>query len=240
MADGGGDAFPTAIVEGYHATVGQRQLYLALALLAGYLARYGTVYLVGQPVLAGHGLHLQHALQVFLYLVLLVGHVVIVVLYGVVAHDGLGRVAEHLGHVEVEGLDAVALLEGEVGVAGGLADDIHRCALALGYLLHVLDVLLVDQQAHALLALVGDNLLRGERLVADGQLRHVYLAAALLDELREAVQMAGRAVVVDADHGIGVFLAEGAHQVVGTLLHFGVGALDGIQLDAVRVAAGVY
>ena len=51
--------------------------------------------------------------------------------------------------------------------------------------------------------------------------------------------MACRAVVVYADYGVDVFLAEGAHEVVGALLHLGVGALDGVQLNAVGVASGV-
>ena len=66
-------------------------------------------------------------------------------LYGVVAHNGLGRVAEHLGDVEVEGLDAVALFEGEVRIAGGLTDDLQRGTLALRNLTDLLDVLLIDE-----------------------------------------------------------------------------------------------
>ena len=97
--------------------------------------------------------------------------------------------AEHLGDIQVEGLHTVALLEGEVGIARGLADDIHRSALALGNLLHVLDMLLVNEQTHALLTLVGYNLLRRECLVADRQLGHVYLTATLLNKFGEAVQM---------------------------------------------------
>ena len=91
--------------------------------------------------------------------------------------------AEHLRHVQVEGLHPVGLSEREVGIARGLSHDIHGCALALGYLPHVVYVLLVYQQTHALLTLVGYYLLGRERLVADGQARHVYLAAAVLHQL---------------------------------------------------------
>ena len=52
--------------------------------------------------------------------------------------------------------------------------------------------------------------------------------------------MSGRAVVVDGHHGVHVFLAECAHQIVGTLLHLGVGTLHGVQLNAVAVATGVH
>ena len=161
------------------------------------------------------------------------------VLYGIVAHDGLWRVAEHLCYVEVERLHTVALAEREVGVASGLADHVERSTLTLSNAAYVLNVLFVDEQSHALLTLVGNDFLGAERLVTDGQLRHVNLAAALLDQFRQTVQVAGRAVVVDADHGVHVLLAEGTHQVVGTLLHLGVGTLHGVQLDAIRVASCV-
>ena len=81
-------------------------------------------------------------------------------LYSLVDHHRLWRMSEHLGHVEVERLDAVALHKREVCVAGGLANDIHRGAFALGNAAYVVDVLLVDEQSHALLALVGNYFFR--------------------------------------------------------------------------------
>ena len=147
---------------------------------------------------------------------------------------------EHLGHVEVEGTDAVALLEGEVGIARGLAHDIQRSTLALGNLADVIDVFLLNQQAHALLTFVGDDFLAGERRVADGQLGHIDEAAALLHEFAQAVHMTCRAVVMDADDGVDIFFAERTHEVVSTLLHLRVGTLHSIQLDAAAVAACIY
>ena len=44
--------------------------------------------------------------------------------------------------------------------------------------------------------------------------------------------MSGRTVVVDADNGVDIFFAERTHEVVGTLLHFRVGTLHGVELDA--------
>ena len=64
MSQSGGDAFAAAIVEGHHTTVAQRQLYLALTLLAGYLARHGAVHLVGEPVFAGHSFQAEHLLDI--------------------------------------------------------------------------------------------------------------------------------------------------------------------------------
>ena len=104
----------------------------------------------------------------------------------------------------------------------------------------MLKVLFVDEQSHALLALVGDDLLGRECLVADRQLGHVDLATAVLDKLREAVEVSGRAVIVDGDYRVDVFLDEGTHEVIGTLLHLRVGALHSVELDAVAVSAGIY
>ena len=44
--------------------------------------------------------------------------------------------------------------------------------------------------------------------------------------------MTCRTVVVDRYDRIGVLLAESADDVVGTLLHLGIGTLHGVELDA--------
>ena len=67
-------------------------------------------------------------------------------------------------------------------VAGGLTHHIQRCALTLGDGLDVIQMPLVDEQSHALLALVGNNFLGTERFVADGQLGHINLSAAVFHE----------------------------------------------------------
>ena len=147
--------------------------------------------------------------------------------------------SEHLGHIEVERLHAIALLEREVGVACGASHHIERCALACGDLLHLVELVVLDEQSHALLALVGNDFLGREGLVADGQLGHVDLAATLLNELRETVEVPGRSVVVNGCYGVGVVLHQGAHQVVGAFLHLGVGTLHGVELHGCAIAACV-
>ena len=254
MPDGSGDALHAAIVESHHAAVRERQLYLPLALLTGYLARHRAVHLVGQPVFTGHGLHLQHALKIFSELLAGDGgdagisgftgfpriiHVLIVTLHGVVAHHRLWRMAKHLGYIQVEWLHPITLPEREVTIAGGLTNYIERCAFALSYLPHMIDMLLIYQQPHALLTLIGDDFLRGERLVANGQLSHVNLATALLDKLRQTVQVARRAMVMDGDHGIDILLTQRPHQVIGPLLHLWIGTLHGVQLYAIAIPARV-
>ena len=89
MTDGGGDTFLATIIEGHDTTVGQRQLYLSLTLLAGNLACHRAVDFVGQPVFTSHSLQLQHALEIIVKLRSVVFHILIMALHRVVAHDGL-------------------------------------------------------------------------------------------------------------------------------------------------------
>ena len=124
-------------------------------------------------------------------------------------------------------------------VASGFAYYIQRSTLALCDAAYVVDVLLVDEQAHTLLALVGDDFLSRESLVADRQFGHVNLATVLLYELRETVEVTSRTVVVDTYYRVYVLLAQCANEVVGTLLHLRVGTLNGVQLNTVAVTAGI-
>ena len=62
MSQSGGDALHPTVVECYHAAVTERQLNLALTLLACNLSSHGAVNLIGEPVLAGYGLQLEDAL----------------------------------------------------------------------------------------------------------------------------------------------------------------------------------
>ncbi len=89
------------------------------------------------------------------------------------------------------------------------------------------------------MALVGDDFLGRKRRIAHGQAAHVDGAAALFDEFGQTVDVTGRTVVVDRHHGVVFLLAEGANEVGGTLLHFGVGALHSIELNTRAVTAGV-
>ena len=90
MSDSCGDASASAIVECHHAAVGQRQLQLALCLLEGHLARDGAVHLVREPVLAGHGLQLQHAVNVFVHVGRIVAHVLVFPFHRFVHHHRFG------------------------------------------------------------------------------------------------------------------------------------------------------
>ena len=191
MTDGSGDSFLTTIVECHHTAVGQRKLKGTLTLLLCNLARHTAVNLVGEPVLASHGFQLKHVLQILIHLVDGIYSVFVFTLHGLVVHIGFRRMAEHLSHVEVERTDPVTLLKREVGVTGGLAYHIERSTLTLGNLAHMVDMFFLNEQSHTLLALVGDDFLRREGLVADRQLGHVDRTAAFLHQLRQAVHMTG-------------------------------------------------
>ena len=147
--------------------------------------------------------------------------------------------AEHLCNIEVERAYAITLLKSEVSITRGLADNIERSALALGNGTNVIKMLFLDEQSHAFLTLVGNDFLAGEGGVADGQLGHVDESATILDQLAEAVDMTCRAMVVYAHDGVHLFFAQGAHEVIGTLLHLRVGTLYGIEFDTAAVATRV-
>ena len=104
----------------------------------------------------------------------------------------------------------------------------------------MLNVFFLNEQAHALLAFVGNDFFGRESGVADGELAHVDQAAAFLHQFAQAVDVACATMVVDAHNGVDLFFAEGAHEVVGALLHFGVSALYGIEFDAAAVASRFY
>ena len=76
--------------------------------------------------------------------------------------------SEHLCHIQIEGLHTVALHEREVCITCRLTHHIQRSTFTFSDAAHMVDMLLVDEQSHALLTLVGDNLFGRKRLVTDG------------------------------------------------------------------------
>ena len=84
-----------------------------------------------------------------------------------VLHDGARGIAEHIFQAEVDRAGAVALGKDKPHVARSLAHHIHRCALPFGDAPHAGGILLLNQQAHALLALVANHLACGEGRIAD-------------------------------------------------------------------------
>ena len=157
-----------------------------------------------------------------------------------VDHVGLGCRAEHIRQRQVNRLVTSCLCEGQVHIVRGATDDVHRCALTLGDTGDTLDGVALDQKAHTLLALVADDFLRRKGLITDGEGAEVEVSTRRLDELGEAVQVPPCPVVVDGDDGIVFTLRECADDVLDALLHLGVGALYGVELDSASILPRVH
>ena len=233
------DTLTAAVVESHHAAVAQRQLQFALTLLARNLARYRTVHFVSEPVLASHRLQLEHVVEIFVEMTRLVGGIFVVAHNRLVHHDRLRRMAKHLCHIEIERTNAVSLHKTEMSIARSLAHHIHWCAFAFRNLAHMVEVFLVDEEAHALLALVGDDFFSRECCVANGEFRHVDLSATFLYQFGETVHMTCRTVVVDRNNGVHLLFAKRTDKVVGALLHFGISSLNGVEFYTGGIATRI-
>ena len=147
---------------------------------------------------------------------------------------------KHLCYVEIEGTHTVFLLESEVGIASGFTHHIERCALAFSNFAHLVDVFFFDEEAHTLLALVGNDFFGRECSVADGECAHIDSTSTFFYEFRKTVDVSGRTVVVDRHHRVVFFFAKRTHEVGCTLLHFGISTLHSVEFDAGTVTSGVY
>ena len=125
--------------------------------------------------------------------------------YCFVHHVCFRRRAEHLVNRQVKRTYAVGLFKGKAVVACRFAYHVHRSTFAFGNLLHVFDGFLFNQQSHAFLRFVGDDFLCRQCFVADRQFVHVDQTAAVFHQLRQAVYVSSRAVVVDRNNRILVF-----------------------------------
>ena len=90
--------------------------------------------------------------------------------------------AKHLSNIQIKRPNTVCLLESKVSISGCFAYDIHRSAFAIGNLLNVCEMLLLDKQSHAFLALICYDFLSAERGVADGELVHLNQSSTFLDK----------------------------------------------------------
>ena len=240
VTDRGSDTSTTTEVDGHSTTVTQGQLDLTLTLLASYTARDGAVDLVRQPVLTSDPLLLQHLIEVVLDAGSVIAQGGISLVDMLVDHVGLGRRAEHIRQRQVNGLVTSCLFEGQVHIVRGATDDVHRSALTLSDTSDALYGVALDQKAHTLLALVADDFLRRKGLITDGEGAEVEVSTRRLDELGEAVQVPPCPVVMDGDDRIVFTLRERADDVLDTLLHLGVGALYGVELNSAGILPRIH
>ena len=154
-----------------------------------------------------------------------------------VGQDGLRSASEEVGEAQIYRVDAVFADETQTLVVGRLANHIIRCAFTFGCLADNLGILFVYKETHTFLRLVSDYFLVGKGRVADREVVDVHCAAALVDELAEAVEVTAGAVVVDGTHRVAVVLHHGTDDVGDTFLHLRVGTLHGVELDGVGVLA---
>ena len=159
MSDRSCDTGFAPIVQGNGTEVAQRQLQLTLALLAGNTARYRTVHLVGQPVLAGYSFQLQDIFQIVMQFRFLINHRLVRFRNRMVFHNRARRLAEHIFQFDIDGLHSVCLFEDKLHVVRRLTDNIHRGTFAVGNAFHTLYVFFLQQETHALLTFVSDDFL---------------------------------------------------------------------------------
>ena len=155
-----GDTGFSTIIERNNAAIAQWQLYFSLTLLTGDFSCYRTVDFIGKPIFTGYRFELQYLLDILVNIGRIICYIFIFLFDGLIAHNGTRSFTEHILHIEIDRTNAVFLLEHKTMVIGSLADNIHRCAFALGDTAHMLDIFLGNKHTHALLTLVTDNFFR--------------------------------------------------------------------------------
>ena len=120
----------------------------------------------------------------------------------------------------------------DVAVARDLADVGDGHALAGAERGEEGDGVGAEEEGVGLLVLGPPDLEDAQGGVADDDLADVDLAPRGGDDLLEHVAVAAGALVVDGDDGVGgAELAAGADDAVHLLLHLGVAALDGVEVE---------
>ena len=187
MAQCSSNTFFTTIVESYNTTVAQRQLKLALTLLACNLTCYRAVYLVGQPVFTSYCFQLQYAAYVFVQFSRVVRNIFVMTFYSLVYHVSLRRRTEHLVYCQVERTYTVSLFESKTMVTGCFTYHVHRSAFTFCNLLYMFDGFFVDKQAHTFLRFVGNDFFCRQSFIADRQLIHMNQSTTVFHQLRQTV-----------------------------------------------------
>ena len=209
----------------------------ASALLQGDATCNRAVNLVGEPVFASYAFYLKHLLEVVFEFIILIFDFLEFVIDVVVGQNGLWSASEEVGEAQINRIHAVFADKSQTLVVGRFANHIIRCAFAFGCLADNLGILFIYKQSHAFLRLVSDYFLVGKGRVADWEVVDVDCAAALVDELAEAVEVTAGAVVVDRTHRVAVVFYHGADDVSHTFLHLRIGTLHGVELDGVGILA---
>mmetsp|Transcript_82949 Transcript_82949/g.179067 ORF Transcript_82949/g.179067 Transcript_82949/m.179067 type:complete len:1004 (+) Transcript_82949:3602-6613(+) len=226
---------------GDHGEVRERGLQRPDALLLRHEARHGAVDLVREEALRADGHEAQHAHGERRLDQEAGGQGELLLRRDDARHgeDLLRHLAEHQVQRQVHGNAVVAgVPHDHAPVAGDLAHDGVRGALALADAVPEREVLFVDEEAVVLLEFGGPELEEGHRGVAHEHLADVDLGAGRLRDLLQHVAGASGALVVDGQDGVlGAELHAGADDAVDTLQHLGVAALNGVEVELGLVVA---
>ena len=95
------------------------------------------------------------------------------------------------------------------------------------------NVFFAYHQAHAFLGFITDDFFGGKGRISHGELIDVDGASGAFDQFGEAVEVSTCAMVMDGDDRVVFTFCHGTNHVGHALLHFRVGALDGIQFDGI-------
>jgi len=173
-----------------------------------------------------------------------------------VVFDEAGDVFEHLrglaeedAHFHVDGVVLkVGVFEDELSVVSCFADDGEGAALAFAEGAEGVDTVGHDAHDVALLGFVAPDLHRGHggvfvvdvaQVEASAERAPCAPFAAAFDELGEAVGEAAGADVVNGKHGVVTAESDAAvDNLLAAALHFGVAALDGVEVEGFGLGAG--
>ena len=151
-----------------------------------------------------------------------------------------GGLAEEDAHLHVDGfVFKMGIFEDELAIVGGFADDGEGAALAFTEGFKGGQSFGEDGHDVALLRLVAPDLHGAHGAVFVVDVAQVEVAAGFFDQFGQAVGEAACADIVDRKDG--VVFAEGDASVdhlLATSLHFGVAALDGVEVEGFRLGAG--
>ena len=234
FSDGRGGAGGPEVALGDDRNVGERQLERTDALLPGDQTGHAAVHLVGQEPLGPHRNQPKHPLQ------------------RLPDRHGAGQPerpqlrrhpleledlarhgSQHLVQLQVHRSRSVPLVEkDDAPVTRDPADEGGRNLLPPGEIEKEPGVVRSQQQSVLLLVFGHPDLQNRQRLVSDGDLAKLDPGPRRLGDLLEHVAVSAGALVVDADDGVPFpHLHAGADHPVDLLLHLGVAALDGVEVQ---------
>ena len=153
--------------------------------------------------------------------------------------NGAWRLAKKVGEMEVDRMNRLrGSCKHQPMVAGNFTYLINGSAFTPGHFLQKLQLGFAYHQPHPLLRFVADDFFVGKGGIADRQFFKMNDSAGFFDQLREAVQMAARPVIVQGYDGIFLFFGHSPQSVIYPLLHLRIGALHGVEFDLVGKFAG--